>query len=122
MVIARNPTPTIAALPGMVCPACNSAVLSSANYCPNCGKRLRTIPPSTSASKQIVVYLISFFLVPFGLWYAWKYLRQEDNKSKIIGVVSIALTVVSLAISIWATADLFNSITQLLKSLGGLGL
>jgi hypothetical protein len=122
MTIAGNRIPAFSTLPGMVCSVCNAAVPSSANFCPNCGKRLRTIPPVTSVSRQIVVYLISFFIAPFGLWYAWKYLRQDDNKSKTIGVVAIVLTVISVAITIWTTAGLFNSASQLLKSLSGLGL
>jgi uncharacterized OB-fold protein len=122
MSISNNRTPATAALPGMVCPACGSTAPSSANFCPNCGKRLRTTPPGTSVLKQIVVYLVSFFIAPFGLWYAWKYLKQEESKSKIIGIVAVALTLVSVSISIWAMAGLFSSISQALKSLNGLGL
>jgi hypothetical protein len=80
------------------------------------------MPAATTVSKQIIVYLISFFVAPFGLWYAWKYLKQGDNKSKEIAIVAIALTIISVAITIWATAGLFNSINQLMKSLSGLGL
>jgi hypothetical protein len=122
MTTAKIRMPTTAVLPGMDCPACNASVPSSANYCLNCGKRLRTIPPATSVLKQTVVYLVSFFLAPLGLWYAWKYLKQEDNKSRAIGVVAIVLTVISVAITVWTTARLFNSASQLLKSLSGLGL
>lgn len=107
-------------LPGMVCPACNASELRSANFCPNCGKPLRTIPPVTSVSRQIVVYLISFFIAPFGLWFAWKYLKQDDEKSKIIGVVAIALTIVAVAITVWTMAGLFDSVSQLVKTLSGL--
>ncbi len=107
-------------LPGMVCSACNASMLRSANFCPNCGKPLRTIPPATSVSRQIVVYLVSFFIAPFGLWFAWKYLKQNDEKSKIIGLVAIAFTIVSVAITVWTIAGLFNSVSQILNSLSGL--
>ncbi len=80
------------------------------------------MPPATTISRQIIVYLISFFLAPFGLWFAWKYLRQNDSKSKKIGVAAVALTIISVAITIWAMAGLFNSVSPLLKSLSGLGL
>ena len=49
-------------------------------------------------------------------------LKQENNKSRAIGVVAIVLTVISVAITIWTTAKLFNMASQLLKSLSGLGL
>ena len=122
MTIAENRIPEISNLPGMVCPACNASVQSSANFCPNCGRQFRTVPPATTVSRQIIVYLVSFIAAPFGLWYAWKYLRQDDNKSKKIGIVAIALTVISAAITIWTMAGLFNSLSPLLRSLSGLGL
>jgi hypothetical protein len=106
----------------MVCSSCRASVPPPANFCPNCGKPLRTIPPATSVSMQIIVYLISFFIAPFGLWYAWKYLKQDDEKSKIIGVVTIALTIAAVAVAIWTTAELFNSVRQFWNSLSGLGL
>jgi hypothetical protein len=109
-------------LAGIVCSACHASVLPSANFCPNCGHPLRTTPPATSVSRQIIVYLISFFLAPFGLWYAWKYLKQDDRKSKMIGAASIALTIAAVAIAIWTTAELFSSIGQYLNSLRSLGL
>ena len=75
-----------------------------------------------SFSRQVIVYLISLFIAPFGLWYAWKYLKRDDEKSKIIGVVAIALTIVAVAVAIWTTAGLYNSVSQYLHSLRGLGL
>jgi hypothetical protein len=109
-------------LVGMVCSACNASRPSSVNFCPNCGRRLRAIPPATTLSRQIIVYLISFFLAPFGLWFAWKYLKQGDNKSKRIGVAAIALTIISVAITIWTMAGLYNSVSHYMRLLNGLAL
>jgi uncharacterized OB-fold protein len=105
-------------LPGVACPSCNAPAMASANFCPNCGKPLGTLLPSTSFSKQVVVYLISFFIAPFGLWYAWKYLKQDDQKSKIIGIVAVALTLLAIAITIWTIRGLMESVNQSLHSLG----
>jgi len=80
------------------------------------------MPPATSISRQIVIYLISFFLAPLGLCFAWKYCKQDDRKSKNIGIAAIALTIVSLAMAIWTAAGLLDSVSQLLKSFNGLGL
>jgi hypothetical protein len=107
--------------PKIVCSSCNAPVKPSANFCLNCGNALRVMPPTTSASRQIIIYLISFFLAPFGLWYAWKYLKQDDQKSKIIGAVSIALTIAAVVLTIWTTAGLFNLVSQYLISLRSLG-
>jgi TRAP-type C4-dicarboxylate transport system permease small subunit len=89
----------------------------SANFCSNCGKSLRVLPSATTVSRQIIVYLISFFLAPFGLWYAWKYLRQDDRTSRIIGTVSLALTIVAVALAIRATAGPFSLVNQYLNAL-----
>jgi hypothetical protein len=102
--------------PGIFCPSCNAQIAPPANFCSNCGKKLRTAPLATSVFRQILVYLISFFLAPIGLWYAWKYLRQPDRKSKIIGAVAIALTLVAVAIAIWTTAGIYNLLSQYLDS------
>jgi hypothetical protein len=106
----------------MLCSACNAFIPSSANFCPNCGRRLRAIPPATTLSRQTIVYLISFFLAPFGLWFAWKYLKQDDIRSKKIGIVAIALTVISVAITFWTMAGLYNSVSRYMRLLNGLAL
>jgi hypothetical protein len=107
--------------PVIICLSCNAQMISSANFCSNCGKPLRTLPPATSVSKQIIVYLVSFFLAPFGLFYAWKYLKQDNRKSKIIGAVAIALTIVSITVTIWTAVGLFNSVSRYFDSLPDLG-
>jgi len=116
----KSGTTAITALPEMACPACSASMPSSASFCPNCGRRLRTVPPSTSIPRQLVVYLFSFFLAPLGLWFAWNYFKQEDRKSKAIGFVVVALTIISMAMSIWAMSGLIGWVSQLLKSLSGL--
>jgi hypothetical protein len=107
---------------GIVCPACKASSPASANFCPNCGRRFRLIIPSASISKQVIIYLISFFLAPFGLWYAWKYLQQDSKKFKTIAYVAIALSVISVAITIWTMAALFNPLRQLFNLLTGFNL
>jgi hypothetical protein len=106
---------------GRACPSCNAQMMSSDNFCSNCGKSLRTVPPGKSVSKQIIVYLVSFFLAPLGLYYAWKYLNQDDRTSKIIGVAAIALTIASIAIALWTASRLFNLLSQYFDLSPGLG-
>lgn len=57
----------------------------------------------TSAVKQALIYFISFFLAPFGLGYAFKYLKQPDEKSKIIGIVSLVLTALAIVVAVIVT-------------------
>jgi hypothetical protein len=112
----------IATIPEMVCSTCNTPIPSSASFCPGCGRALKIVRLSTSLSRQAIVYLISFFLAPFGLWYAWKYLKQEDNRSKKIGIMAIALTAISVAVAIWTLAELLHSVSDLMRSLNGIAL
>lgn len=83
------------------CPACGVEVTETAYFCSNCGKSIRVKPGATDVWHQILIYLVSFFLAPFGLSYALKYLRQPDRKSKIIGLVSLILTIVAIVTVIW---------------------
>lgn len=79
------------------CSVCKQTIEVSWNFCPNCGNTLRVKPLSTSITRQIGIYALSFFLPPFGLGYAFKYIRQNDRKVRIIGIISIILTILSTA-------------------------
>ena len=76
--------------------------------CPNCGKKIKEPPVLTSIGKQISIYLISFLLPPFGLAPGIRYLMQPDQKAKIIGIVAILLTIVSIGLTIWFTMNFLN--------------
>lgn len=81
------------------CPKCKIAVSPEDFFCRNCGKPLKPRPLSTSIGKQTIIYLVSIFLPPFGLSPAVKYIKQPDSKSKIIGWVAVALTILSITIT-----------------------
>ncbi len=80
----------------ILCPLCHNAVSDSANFCSQCGKKLKEPPLSTTVARQILIYSVSFFLAPFGLGYAFKYLKQRDRKTRTIGIVSLALTILAI--------------------------
>lgn len=82
------------------CKYCGFAVSDNFYFCPNCGKKLIEPPLSTSIGKQIGIYALSFFLPPLGLVPGFRYLRQKDSKSKIVGLIAILLTLVSIIITI----------------------
>jgi len=72
-----------------------------------------------SISKQILIYLVSFFLAPLGLGWGVKYIRSKDSKVKAIGVVAILLTVLAIIIMF----VLFKSVAdQYVKTLNNLGI
>ncbi len=92
-----------------VCKYCGLPISTNFYYCPTCGKKLIQPPLSTSLGKQIKLYAISFFLPPFGLWPSIKYILDNNEKAKIIGLVGVVLTIVSLAITISLVASMLNN-------------
>jgi len=103
------------------CPHCNNPILPIDIFCPACGKKLKRSDLSTGIQKQIGVYLLSFFLPPFGLFPAIKYLRQADSKSKKIGVIALVLTVISILITISLTKLVLGTFESQLQIYRGIG-
>ena len=106
----------------LFCPSCKSVVKADANFCPVCGKQLKDEPIGAPFTKQAIVYFVSFFLPPFGLIYAVKYLKQGDYESRKIGFISIILTAISILAAIWMTLGIVNSITQSFNEINSLGI
>lgn len=102
------------------CPSCGAVVHEDDFFCPQCGAKLKEKPPSITILTQILVYLLSVFLPPLGLWPAYKYLKQPDQKSKNIGIIAIVLTVIGTALTIWLSIGVLNSINQTLSGVSGL--
>jgi len=91
------------------CAYCKGNISSSDYFCPHCGKKLKEKPLSTTFGRQLLVYLLSVFLPPLGIWPAIKYLRQQDKKSKKIGLAALFLTIASIVITSWLTISFINS-------------
>jgi hypothetical protein len=94
------------------CPRCHTQVRPTDYYCFNCGFNLHPAPPSLGTAKIIILFLKSFLIPPLGLWYALPYLKNEETKSKIIGIVAIILTFLSLYIAVKLTQNLINTVNQ----------
>ncbi len=91
-----------------VCPKCQASASPEDFFCRNCGKPLKPKPLSTSIGKQILIYLVSIFLPPFGLSPGIRYLKQPGSKSKMIGWVAITLTVFSVVLTVWLFIKMIN--------------
>ena len=98
--------------PQTTCPYCKSNVSLLDHFCPVCGKNLKKNPLPTTLVRQILIYSLSIFLVPLGIWPAIKYLRQQDEKSKKIGLAALFLTIISIIITSWLTISLINSFNK----------
>lgn len=76
----------------LICKACQNPISETYYFCPYCGKKLKSPPLSTSIGRQIGVYLLAVLVPPFGLIPGIRYLNQPDDRSKIVGLVTILLT------------------------------
>ncbi|MEO8581380.1 MAG: hypothetical protein ABI425_02235 [Patescibacteria group bacterium] len=106
-------TPTITPLSADAqCPTCHVTVRSTDYFCFNCGHNLKPKPLSTSVLKQFLLYSGSILLPPFGLVWGWPYLKESTTKAKMIGVVTIFLTLVSLLGSTYYAFQFAQNINQ----------
>lgn len=74
-------------------------------FCYNCGKNLHPVPLSTTVARQMGLYVGSILLAPMGLIWGMRYLRETSSKAKIIGVVCMTLTVITLVIMTKLASD-----------------
>lgn len=102
--------------PQLSCHSCKQNVLAQDYFCPNCGKKAKDKPLPVTIGRQLFVYLLSLLLPPLGLWPAVKHLKQKDEKSRMIGFIAIALTIISTAITIWLFLGFINVFNQQLNS------
>lgn len=103
------------------CSQCKLPIEASWYFCPNCGNPLKEKPPVLSAAKQTTIYLVSFFLAPLGLYWAMKYIKYKDNKTRTVGIVSLVLTVVAIAISIFGVKYALDQYSRFLNSISPYG-
>ncbi len=92
------------------CPFCRQPVKTTDYFCSNCGKKLKSKPLSTSLSTQIFLYIKTLLLPPFGLIWGYRYLRQPDTQSKLIGLFTIIVTIVE---TVWLTQITINAINTI---------
>ena len=101
------------------CLTCKFQISSEWFFCPNCGKQLKEKVPPLTVWKQILIYLVSFFLPPLGLGWGFKYIRSKNLKVKMVGYVAILLTVASIWITISVFKSFVDQYSEVLNNLGG---
>lgn len=86
-------------------------------FCPNCGKILKEKPIIISIGKQLLIYLVSFFLSPMGLIWGIKYLKNPNVQVKFVGIISILLTVVSIGLMLLSIKNFIYQYGPLLNTI-----
>ncbi|HYK08815.1 MAG TPA: zinc-ribbon domain-containing protein [Candidatus Eisenbacteria bacterium] len=108
--------------PTLVCPNCGNILVPGDAFCPKCGAKVENQAQSVGIGKQIYVYFVSFFLPPFGLIWAWKYMRSSSSQMKRVGIVAIVLTIAGIFLTIWTTMGFLQGMQAQLNSYSNLGL
>ena len=97
------------------CHGCRQPVRMIDNFCPNCGKKLHSLPLSASLSSLIILLLKTLLLPPFGFYWGYRYLRQPDHLSKYVGFFTILITFVELIWLVQTTVSTLNLVKQQLN-------
>ena len=111
----------------ILCPQCHQPVASTAYYCPNCGKKLSDPPLSISVGSQAWIYAFSIILpwiayLAISYWPGIKYLRSDDPEAKQVGMVAMALLVISSVIAFWLSIVwIQNAVQSSVNSVGNIG-
>ncbi len=98
------------------CLTCHTLVRFSDYFCFNCGKNLHEKPPSIAIVDQALLYIKCILLPPMGILWGIKYLKQPDQKSRIVGIAAIALTVIVLLWVADYTMNIYTSVTKQLNT------
>ncbi len=81
-------------------------------FCSNCGKNLHPASLGTTVVDQTKLYLGSVFLAPMGIFWGMRYLREKDDTSKIVGVIAMLLSIITLVVVIQYTVSFMNTINS----------
>jgi len=95
-----------------LCPSCHLQVRSTDYFCYNCGANLKPKPFSISIWRQLLLYIGSIVLVPFGIIWGIRYLRQPDTAAKIVGTITIIITIISTTLVTIYTINLLNDVQK----------
>ncbi|MFA6602241.1 MAG: zinc ribbon domain-containing protein [Candidatus Shapirobacteria bacterium] len=81
-----------------MCPKCHQSIDTTKYFCPNCGLKLHETPLLFTFFNLVVIIIKVVMLPPMGIFWGYKYFKQDDNKTKIIGAVMIVITLLE---TIW---------------------
>jgi len=70
------------------------------------------VSPPLSPTKKIMVCLGSVLLPPLGLIWGIRYLRRPHRSDKVVGLVAIVLTIISIVVTTKLTLSLFNRFNE----------
>lgn len=100
----------------IACPVCHTHVRATDYFCFNCGANVKPKPKSVDAFAQFSLYLGSFFLPPMGYIWGARYIKEPDQKAKVVGIIAMVITTVSLVLTVVAVKQLMDMINSQVSS------
>lgn len=91
------------------CFKCHQQINANDYFCPFCGNKIRSLPPSTTFWGIVWLLVKTILLPPLGFIWGYRYLKQTDTKSKIVGVAVILMTLVELIYGIVSTVEIVDT-------------
>lgn len=98
------------------CPNCNEQIDNGKIFCPDCGTKL-PLKNSISKAQEITVYILSFLLVPFGLYWFFKYKKENDPQKNLIANRILWITVATIVFILISAIFAANYYRQLINDL-----
>ncbi len=92
----------------MLCTKCGSEISETDYFCPQCGVKIRNPRLSVSFGAQAKAYLVSALFPPFGLWYAYRYMKNGDAQSKKIALAVVLVNLVFFFITLWLAGKMLD--------------
>lgn len=100
----------------MRCRYCAGAITTDDYFCPSCGKKLKEKPVSTDLWPLVWLFILSALLPPLGIGLTIRYIRSEEEKTKLIGWISLMVMAVALIVSIWFAKSVMDGFNQKINS------
>lgn len=97
------------------CAYCSATLPEGANFCPKCGKE--TAIKKMSLFSIALALAVSLFLAPFGLVFAARYLKRPERNAKVIGILCVVFTAVSIILTLVVAKNFINTYYGSLNSL-----
>jgi hypothetical protein len=94
------------------CKKCHYIISKEWYFCPNCGRKLKRRPLSTSILTQIGLYLTCLLFPPFGLIPGMRYLLQKRAGAAVIGSICIVLTIIATAVTLLVAQKMYVNLQK----------
>ncbi|HOV97458.1 MAG TPA: zinc ribbon domain-containing protein [bacterium] len=80
------------------CSFCNNEIDLTDKFCPNCGKKLPEKNAPFTTGEKIKIYLLSFVIAPFGLYWFFKFFKNENPEKRKTALYSLYITIFMIVV------------------------